>query len=424
MEARQYPRRSPGSHARRAATALALAGCATLALSGPAHAAPTVVSLDFDMSAVNWSQAAPLLESFGLRGTFFANSCLVQGTPQAPITCRHGVSVDPSQMTWAMLHNLYARGHEIGAHTLNRIYGRPLPEDICPDRANLLAQGFAVSSFAYASAGIPSEQAVTRGCGYNSARLTHGVRSSRCPNCPFAQELPPPNPFALASVEHGGPMTPASEMAKTVADAAANGGGWVKFSFNAVCPTCRHRTSMLTEFLTWLRDSAPAGTTVATSDQVIGGRLQPSPIVSVDTPAPRPGSTVSPATRDTIAPRILTMSLTRQAFTRRRGTVLRYSISESSKLVFSIQRRVAGRRVGKQCRPTRRSAANGRRCLAYRTVGRLTDDPAKLSNRLTFRGARARVARRAGIYRFRGVATDRAGNHSAPRTVAFRVKPS
>lgn len=435
MKAPTYPRRSHGSHLRRTVTALALACCATLALSSPAHAAPTVVSFNFDMSAVNWSQAAPLLESFGMRGTFFANSCLVQGTPRtppAPTACPSGVTVDAAQMSWPMLHDLYARGHEIGAHTLNRLYAQVPREDICPDRVNLMAQGFAVTSFAYATPGLPDEQQTARGCGYNSARLTHGVRSLRCPACPFAQALPPANPYRLAVVEHGDSSTLASDMATQVQNAADNGGGWVIFSFNAVCATCRHRTATLTEFLTWLRDSAPAGTTVATNDQVIGGALQPSPNPGATTPAPRPGSAVvvpSGIARDTIAPQILTMSLTRRAFTKRKGTVVRYSLSELSKVTIAVQQRVAGRRVGKLCRPTKRSVAKAKRsvakakrCQAYRTVGTLTDKPTKLSSRVTFRGRTARIARKKGSYRFRAVARDRAGNRSKARTVTFRLK--
>lgn len=416
-------------HARRSAGVLGAAALAAVTLCCATASARTVVTLGFDDSAVNWSVAAPLLESFGMRGTFYANSCLLQGPTRngQPISCPGGAPMPQARaMSWAQLADLYARGHEIGSHTQLRAYNLPDINQICPDRANLLAQGFAATSFAYASPGLPIEQEVVRGCGFNSARLPHGIRSARCPTCPVAETIPPGNPFALRAVEQGVTDTPATYFEQAVANAAAGGGGWVQFIFNDVCDTCRHRTPILREFLTWLRDSAPPDTVVEPSDQVIGGRLQPVPGMTPSTiPTPRQGSGVAAAKGDTVAPRLLSLSLTRRAFTRRQGTVLRYTTSERARVRITIQRRVPGRRSAGVCRATTRTRLpRAARCLAYKTVGTLTYRSPTLRTRLTIRGKRAARIRVPGIHRFRLVATDGAGNASKPRAITFRLKPS
>ena len=100
----------------------------------------TVVSLTFDDGwACQFRYARPILNSFGMRATFFVNSNLVGGA---------------DRMTWEDLEALAADGHEIGGHTLDHPDLTSLEQDevrrqVCEDRDVLVARGFSARSFAY-----------------------------------------------------------------------------------------------------------------------------------------------------------------------------------------------------------------------------------------------------------------------------------
>ena len=83
-----------------------------------------------------------------------------------------------------------------------------------------------------------------------------------------------------------------------------------------------------------------------------------------------------------------------------RGTTLRYKLSESARVALKIQRK----------RGTR-----------YRTVGTLRRNGVSGPNRIRFTGRIGRRALRAGRYRAVIMATDAAGNRSAPRRTSFQV---
>lgn len=83
-----------------------------------------------------------------------------------------------------------------------------------------------------------------------------------------------------------------------------------------------------------------------------------------------------------------------------RGTTLRYTLSENARVALKIQRK----------RGTR-----------YRTVGTLRRNGVSGPNRIRFTGRIGRRALRAGRYRAVIMATDAAGNRSAPRRTSFRV---
>jgi len=111
---------------------------------------------------------------------------------------------------------------------------------------------------------------------------------------------------------------------------------------------------------------------------------------------------------------------------RRRGrvakrTTFRFRLSERSRVVFSIQRKRAGRRVGRRCVAPRRSNRGKRRCVRFQKVGRFARQGSVGANRRVFRGRIGRRTLRPGVYRVRAVATDRAGNRSRVRGAGFRI---
>lgn len=87
----------------------------------------------------------------------------------------------------------------------------------------------------------------------------------------------------------------------------------------------------------------------------------------------------------------------------KRGTTLRFTLSESARVVLKIQRKRGGGRSG------------------YGTVGTLRRSGIEGANRVRFTGRVGRRALRAGRYRAVLIATDVAGNRSAPSRARFRI---
>ena len=114
---------------------------------------------------------------------------------------------------------------------------------------------------------------------------------------------------------------------------------------------------------------------------------------------------------DTQAPLISSFRSTRSAFAvaraatptaarARRGTILRYTLSENARVTIKVKRRSGNR---------------------YRTVGTLRRGGLEGGNRIRFTGRIGRRALRAGRYRAVIRATDAAGNRSAPSLTRFRI---
>jgi hypothetical protein len=107
------------------------------------------------------------------------------------------------------------------------------------------------------------------------------------------------------------------------------------------------------------------------------------------------GAGTGPETSDRIAPVLSATSLSARAFRAgRRGTRVKFSLSEAAAVRFAIVRRSTGRRVAAFTRPAPAGAS------AVRLRGKLL---------------------RPGRYRLTLVATDATGNVSAPRRLGFRV---
>jgi hypothetical protein len=101
---------------------------------------------------------------------------------------------------------------------------------------------------------------------------------------------------------------------------------------------------------------------------------------------------------------------------------VRFGLSEQASVRLTVQRATTGRRVGGACRVAtalRRSAPACTRWVAVR--GALARPTAAGQRTLAFTGRLGGRALPRGRYRLTLVATDAAGNRSAPARATFRV---
>jgi hypothetical protein len=123
---------------------------------------------------------------------------------------------------------------------------------------------------------------------------------------------------------------------------------------------------------------------------------------------------------DRTAPAFSALDLTRHSFRARRGTTVRYELTEAATVTFRIQRRTGGRRVNGRCVKRKRSNRTKPRCVRYVRAGApQTRQATAGANRLRLRTRRLK----AGPYRLLVTAVDEAGNRSARTRIAFRVLP-
>lgn len=226
------------------------------------------MSLTFDDGSQTQYAAREALNAHGMHGTFYVNSGLVGSTTR------------DWHMTWSQLQDLARDGNEITGHSLTHAHlsrrrGTDLRREICQDRSNLLAQGFApVTSFAYPYGEYDSTvTAMVQRCGYSSARQVSGIRSSDCGTCPFAETIPPKNRGAIRAPRDIGSGTTLATMKQDVTQAEKHGGGWVVLVFHSVCNACDTlsvRPDQLTAFLDWLQPRTSIGTVVKTHGEVMG----------------------------------------------------------------------------------------------------------------------------------------------------------
>jgi hypothetical protein len=105
----------------------------------------------------------------------------------------------------------------------------------------------------------------------------------------------------------------------------------------------------------------------------------------------------------------------------KKGTAFLYSLSEPARVVFTIRRAAKGRKAGRKCVKPRRSNRKRHRCTRYVVVGRFAKQSKAGENRKSFSGKLGRRKLSPHRYRAQLVATDAAGNHSAARTLSFKV---
>ena len=296
-----------------ALTAALAAAAARVALPKPvvpAKTAPTVVSFTFDNQWASQMTAATALKAHGMAGTFY--------------TIAGWIGL-PGFLTLANLQTLVANGDEIGGKTINNsdlptLSDAEAMREICQGRNVLLADGFKVTNFAYPFADLNAEdETLVKACGFNSGRGVGDVASAdpgACayPDCPYAETIPPADPYNIATPDDAEQTTTLAAMEKTVTNAESHGGGLLALSFHQICatttagcdPVYSWSPTLFNNFLTWLQgQELLKGVQVKTIAQVIGGTQQPA-VTAPTVPAAAAGTNalVNPAltTADSVTP--------------------------------------------------------------------------------------------------------------------------
>ena len=234
-------------------------------VTSSAATTPTVVTIQFDDGNANQYVARGILSTYGMHATFYVNS---------------GVIEDGTHLTWSQLTDLAADGNEIAGHTLfhtniKKLKTGPARQAVCGDRVNLFNHGFQPVSFAYPFGSFDAgSKAVVQACGFNSGRGVSGVNGRRV----FAETIPPLDAYGTRTPPNPKQSTTLTTIEGYVTAAVANGGGWVQLVFHNICYGCDAYSiteADFTSLLAWLQSQGPAGVTVATTAQVVGGPIRP-----------------------------------------------------------------------------------------------------------------------------------------------------
>jgi hypothetical protein len=167
-----------------------------------------------------------------------------------------------------------------------------------------------------------------------------------------------------------------------------------------------------------------------------------TPTSQTTTPPPSSSATPSEGTTvvgptDLVAPVFASASMTNTVFAidraaaaeplvsarlrARRGTAFNYTLSESARVVFTIDRAVAGRKVKGDCRRLARANRRKPRCTRYEVLGRFAQQGVAGPNSKLWSGKIGTRSAAPGRYRATLAATDAAGNPSRPKQLGFRV---
>jgi len=271
---------------------------------------PTVVSFTFDNQWESQMTAAASLKAHGMTGTFYTISSWI------------GL---PGFLSMSDLNTLVANGDEIGGKTVNNsdlptLSNAEAEREICQGRNVLTSDGFKVTDFAYPFADLNAEdETLVKACGFNSGRGVGNVASvdpGACtyPDCPYAETIPPADPYQINTPDDAEQTTTLADMEKTVTNAENHGGGLLALSFHQICatttagcdPVYSWSPTLFNNFLTWLQgQELLKGVQVKTIAQVIGGAVQPA-VTAPTVPAAPAGTNalVNPnlTTADSITP--------------------------------------------------------------------------------------------------------------------------
>ncbi|MFH5880521.1 fibronectin type III domain-containing protein [Arthrobacter sp. NA-172] len=264
-----------------AASALLLIGYSLAYVATPAHAAlpKTIISLTFDDGNADQLAAEQVLKSHGLHGTFFITTSWIDS---------------PSWLTRANLNSIAADGNEIAGHTithpdLTTLSSSAASSEVCGGRTTLASWGFNTTNFAYPFAAQNSAvQQIVKNCGFASARSLGDIRSpASCSGCPFAETLPPANPYNTAAPDEVDSTWTLQNLEDLVTNAEP-GGGWVQFTFHHIAvgtdPTLTIDPNLYSTFITWLAARTANGTTsVQTVAQALGNAPTQQPPVAAFT---------------------------------------------------------------------------------------------------------------------------------------------
>ena len=93
-----------------------------------------------------------------------------------------------------------------------------------------------------------------------------------------AETIPPRDAYATRVPQLPKRSTSLATIKSYVTDAERHGGGWVQLVFHHLCNGCNTYAISEAEFtalLDWLQPRAASGTVVMTTNEVIGGPVQP-----------------------------------------------------------------------------------------------------------------------------------------------------
>jgi hypothetical protein len=125
----------------------------------------------------------------------------------------------------------------------------------------------------------------------------------------------------------------------------------------------------------------------------------------------------------TLAPRVFRAASTGGSVARTAtgGTLVAYSLSEAASLAFTVERAAPGRRTNGGCKaPTARNR-KGKKCVRFVPKGIFTHTGVAGANSFRFTGRAGGKKLAPGSHRLTAVATDAAGNPSAPKRVSFKI---
>ena len=105
----------------------------------------------------------------------------------------------------------------------------------------------------------------------------------------------------------------------------------------------------------------------------------------------------------------------------RRGSSIRFTLSEAAQVELRFDRLVVGRRVTGSCKRTTRANRSRNRCLRGLRAGTLNRAGVAGPNRIVFSGRIGRRGLKRGPYRLTAQAVDAAANAATPRTIRFNV---
>ena len=246
---------------------------------------PLVVSLTFnDGRMTQYSYARPVLRAHNVFGTFYVSSKVIEANA-------------PGYMATWHVDALYRDGDEIGGLTKDHVdltaQHDPDPaadlawkqDQVCGDKQRLAQLGYDPQSFSYPFAAVnAAAESIVQGCGYLSGRTVGGLSTT---TGPYALTNPPADPYWLSTANLPTGPIQLSTLQNAVTAAVSHGGGWLPVAFDQVCDSADPNYSscmgsykpidatVLSDFLDWLQNGAPAGVSVARVRDVMGAPPQP-----------------------------------------------------------------------------------------------------------------------------------------------------
>ena len=235
-----------------------------------------------DTFAEQFTFMAPVLEAHGMRASMMVNA----GRIDLP-----GLLYLSNQQ----IAELQAVGHEIGSHGLTHqhlVTTQNLPDriarEVCDSRADLLARGFRVRTFAYPFGEVDGvAQSWVANCGYTTGRLVGNLHGSL-----WSETVPPKKMIELRATSSVTSANTLEDAQGYVLDAESHADGvspaWLIMNFHRFCPgaTCNPGlawdTGLFAELIAWVAQRKSLGTVVRTISQVAPGPLLPS--VASNTP--------------------------------------------------------------------------------------------------------------------------------------------